>query len=147
MRWRVVRVGCDWSRSTLMRWVRGGIDNFRGCNPPSRGVEDEGASPNYRFRTGGVQDLILDLVFSSAFPRLFLPVPSLPAPQNESTDDICAPGGRRVQSELGIPYCRKGWTLGRQLTNVMGRSPVSSIIFLRLLCWVNLCQSTTSIYS
>ena len=58
--------------------------------------------PNYRFRTGGVQVLILHRVFSSAFPRWFLPVPSLPAPQYESTDDICA---LKIQSTISTRTC------------------------------------------
>jgi len=70
----------------------GGVGHSRGCNSPLRGARDKGCGPDYRFLTGGVQDLILDRVFSSAFPRLFLPLPSLPAPQNGSTDDICALG-------------------------------------------------------
>ena len=96
-----------------------------------------------RFYTGGVQVLILHRTFSNAFPRLFLPIPSLPTPQNESTDETYVP--KDSQSlELVYPGRRTvRQTVG--LTNVMGRSPVSRSAFLRLLCCVNLCQSTSSI--
>ena len=138
--WRISWAGV---RSTPgpMRWMTRGVDRSRGHDLPLLGVKDKGGDPDYRFRTGGVEDLILDRIFSSALPRLFLPVPSLPAPQNESTGDICVFKNRRTT--INTRAC----TLDCQLTNVMWRSPVSSIIFLRLLCWVNLCQSTTSIYS
>lgn len=85
----------------------GGVGHSRGSISLFRDAKDKGRGPDYRFRTGGVQDLILDRVFSSAFPRLFLPLPSLPAPQNWSTDDICALKNQKRTSALELAYCAK----------------------------------------